>query len=200
MMMKYTIKKIWIICHIIDILKGIPYNSIILFGRYTIMEIWKLVNNTSGKYQISNYGNVKGVKGNLLKPHINNEKYNRVSFYFNKTRPFIHRLVAEHFIPNPENKPFVNHKDFNRMNNHVDNLEWVTAKENVQHSYAEQTVNTCKGIDKPSAKLTETDVINIRNEYNEGVRGCGMKSLAKKYGVCHRTMYKILNRITWKHI
>lgn len=75
----------------------------------------------------------------LLKPRENTYMYVRL----NKVNMAIHRLVAQHFIPNPENKPFVNHKDGNKLNNHVNNLEWTTIAENNQHAI-DTNLNPCK--------------------------------------------------------
>jgi len=76
----------------------------------------------------------------LLKPRENTYMYVRLG---NNINIAIHRLVAQHFIPNPENKPFVNHKDGNKLNNHVDNLEWMTVSENNQHAI-DTGLNPCK--------------------------------------------------------
>jgi len=82
-------------------------------------------------------GGFKIIKENILNPYrIKNNKYSIVTISIKGKRKSksIHRLVAEAFIPNPENKPQVNHIDGNKQNNSISNLEWVYAKENVQHS------------------------------------------------------------------
>lgn len=112
-----------------------------------IIEIWKDIQGYEGIYQVSNYGNVKSLmfgpknvkcKGEekLLKPSKGSVGYWRVQLYKSGkvSTICIHRLVAQAFIPNPDNKPFVNHIDSNKTNNHVENLEWVTPKENTRHS------------------------------------------------------------------
>lgn len=99
-------------------------------------EIWKIVENSNNKYEVSNLGNVRSSKTlKKLKPLIN-KGYKVVGIIENnqrKTRT-IHRLVAKAFIPNPQNKREVNHIDGNKNNNCIDNLEWVTPKENMAHS------------------------------------------------------------------
>jgi len=96
-----------------------------------IKEVWKDV-SFDKKYQISNLGNFK--KGNkVINGWIQNTGYKTVQI--NNKKYSIHRLVAEAFIPNPENKPQVNHIDGNKLNNNADNLEWCTCKENVQHAF-----------------------------------------------------------------
>lgn len=87
-------------------------------------------------YEIDEYGNVYRNK-NKLKPQVHNKGYLRV--YLSKngkvSKKYIHRLVAETFIPNPNNLPQVNHIDGNKKNNNVNNLEWVTSKENIIHAF-----------------------------------------------------------------
>lgn len=104
-------------------------------------EIWKDIPGYDGLYKISNLGNIQSIQfnhSNMTKPlkFYDKSGYNRVTLY-NKNghrKVLIHRIVATVFIPNPSNKPIVNHKDGNKLNNCVDNLEWVTHKENVNHA------------------------------------------------------------------
>lgn len=89
-------------------------------------EVWKNVDN---KFYISNLGRIKTLDNELV------DMSNRKSRYLLYRGYRIHRLVAEYFIPNPENKPEVNHKDGNKHNNSVDNLEWNTTSENRRHAF-----------------------------------------------------------------
>lgn len=102
------------------------------------MEIWKDIKGYP-KYQISNEGRVWSKKHQIyLKPRINKSGYYQVCMMCINGKiktEVIHRLVAINFIPNPDNLPQVNHKDGNKLNNNIDNLEWCTAKENTKHAY-----------------------------------------------------------------
>jgi len=109
-------------------------------------------------YTISQQGEVYSYyKNKILPPHDNNG-YKMVMLKLNNKQKwhYIHRLVAQHFIPNPEHKTWVNHKDGNRSNNDISNLEWSTPKENIQHSYdclgrkAPQGFNHCMKGKHPS--------------------------------------------------
>lgn len=105
-------------------------------------EIWKDIKGYEGKYQISNTGYVKSLdfnhtgKEKILKNKVNYKGYCFVTLYKENKQyyPRIHRLVAETFIPNPDNLPQVNHIDGNKSNNSVENLEWCTNLENIRHA------------------------------------------------------------------
>ena len=102
-------------------------------------EIWKDIENFENLYKISNYGRVKSLRKQvkILKARIDKKGYNHYAIrkdnkiYEKKA----HRLVAQAFIPNPENKPQVNHLDGNKLHNYYKNLEWCTNGENQIHSY-----------------------------------------------------------------
>ena len=102
------------------------------------MEQWREVVGYNGKYLVSNKGRVKNAKsGRILKERITHRGYVKVHlFRVNDDRNvFLHRIVAQAFIPNPQGKPQVNHIDGNKLNNNADNLEWCTNEENVRHSW-----------------------------------------------------------------
>ena len=101
-------------------------------------EIWKQIDIFEGEFYVSNFGRVKNIStGNIIKGDVNNFGYHRVTMWNKgqKYRKFRHRLVAEYFIPNPENKRFVNHKNGDKKDNKVSNLEWVTQSENEKHAF-----------------------------------------------------------------
>ena len=99
--------------------------------------MWKEIEGTNGEYKVSDDGKVMTTKtGRILKPNINYRGYEKVCLFKadRKKRVYVHRLVAMTFIPNPEDKPQVNHIDGDKRNNKVSNLEWVTNEENMKHS------------------------------------------------------------------
>ena len=116
------------------------------------MEVWKDIKGYEGMYQISNLGRVKSLKMKkehnkyLLKPYSTKNGYLRVSLSKNNKYkgPLIHRLVAIHFLDNPNNYPEVNHKDENKENNCVNNLEWCDRKYNVLYGTAKQRESKTK--------------------------------------------------------
>ena len=110
----------------------------------------------------------------------------------------VHRLVAEAFIPNPNNLPQVNHKDGDKTNNVVSNLEWCDNSFNQLHAFKNKLQ---KGeFNHPNSKLTYNDVVYIKSNYQKGILGKGMKSLAKKFNVSHSTIQQIINGNSYKNI
>lgn len=124
-------------------------------------EYWKPVVGYEGLYEVSNWGRVKSLPRNgtvkyarILKFHTNRQGYLQVGLCKNnKLKIFlVHRLVAEAFLPNPDNLPEVNHKDENKTNNSVDNLEWCDAKYN--HNYGTINERISKKLSKPILQYT----------------------------------------------
>lgn len=98
------------------------------------MEIWKDVADYEDYYQVSNLGRIRNkITHRILKPSKSNGYYHISLRYGSKKEFLIHRLVAKAFIPNPLNFSYVNHKDENKLNNSAENLEWCTAKYNVNY-------------------------------------------------------------------
>lgn len=111
-----------------------------------------------------------------------------------------HRLVAECFIDNPENKLYVNHKDGNKQNNHVSNLEWCSASENMKHAFNTGLCKARKGEESTSAKLTEENVKYIRDNYKTRNNVFGARALGRKFGVHHTTIMSVVNNESWHNI
>lgn len=173
---------------------------------------WRLkkIMNYDEKYLVSANGKVyslarrhlykKGTrpqKGKWMSPlrNINNGYLSIILYKGDRntcTRLYVHRLVAEAYIPNPDNKPVVNHKDNNRQHNCVNNLEWCTTLENVHHMIA--TGNFRHGEKSGVAKLKKTQVLEIRQKLAKGEK---QKDIAAGFNISRQTIGLIKNGKTW---
>lgn len=174
-------------------------------------EFWKYVVNTDNRYLISNYGRLltlkyKGSnKPSIMKPATNKKGYLHTLIVCNgKLKPVtIHRLVAETWISNPFNKSQVNHINFIRADNRVENLEWCTPKENTLHSYNNGRIimptnaPAMQGSKNGCAKLNEQQVKEIRMKFKPRIYTREM--LAQEYNVKPTTIKDVILR-SWKHV
>ena len=165
-------------------------------------EEWRWVPGYEDLYMVSNFGNVMSQRSGhgsspmgILKPQKNNAGYLQVNLIKNKKSKnvMIHRIVAAAFIPNPDNKEEVNHKDGNKTNNHTSNLEWVTRSENLRHAYRELGVDL-SGRKKTAKKLTKEQILEIYNSTETG------QVLAQRFGVSDTMVYAIKNGKSWRNI
>lgn len=152
-------------------------------------------------YRVSDLGRVKSLKQGkerILKPTPNKAGYLGVCLCnegTKETKP-VHRLVLEAFVPNPENKPEVNHKDGNKANNHFSNLEPVTRSENELHAY-KTGLKTAKGSNNSQAKLSANGVLEILNMLNAGIP---QPEIAAKYNVSRQNISTIKTGYSWSHV
>lgn len=126
---------------------------------------------TFPKYEVSNYGDIRRKETKReLKPSY--DKYGYLRICINHKNAFMHRLVGEAFIENPDNKTIINHKDSIRDNNRVDNLEWVTNKENIIHGYKYGNVDPTIGSKAAEAANKKPVYIVETNERFDSVNSC----------------------------
>ncbi len=137
-------------------------------------EIWKTIEGYEGLYAVSNFGRVKNVTTGLVRrASYCKDKYLKIGLHNNGVRKTvsIHKLVAKAFIPNPDNKPQINHKDLNKENNSASNLEWVTGEENRLHAHN-------NGIRIKDRIVTQMDmdgnIIRVFNSMAAAVRESGI--------------------------
>ena len=138
----------------------------------------------------------------VIKGEICNNGYRRVHVSNNgkDCKFLVHRIVAETFIPNPKNLPCVNHKDGNKLNCSVDNLEWCSYGENLSHAFRTGLRN-CKGESNTRHKLTKSDVLEIRKRYVKGKHSENNSyGLGIHYGVSPKTIQNIVKRKSWTHV
>ena len=164
------------------------------------MEEWKDIVGYEDCYEVSNLGNVRR-KSKNLKQSTSPHGYKTLTLSKDgkyKTK-IVHRLVAEAFIDNPENKEHVNHKDCDKVNNAANNLEWVTPKENIDHAIANGRQRDQSGEKNNMAKLSEDNVKHIKKLLNDGISAY---EVHKSYypDLHQQTIYGTKPGRLWKHI
>lgn len=169
-------------------------------------EIWKDVVGYEDYFQISNTGKLFSKRTNkILSQCLHKNGYyihtTRIGGRSGKCKSFkIHILVATAFIDNPENKPTVNHIDGNKINNHVDNLEWSTHKEQSRHAVDTGLITIKSGVDTYNAKLSADDVKYIRENYIKGDSTFGTRGLGNRFGIHHTKISKVVRNISYKNV
>lgn len=181
-------------------------------------ETWKPAVGFVGLYEVSDLGRVRNVARSCAgRPKKDGELssrtlmvrvlkfcrsrcggYYRAVLYIDgrQVRRLVHRMVAQAFIPNPNDLPQINHKDGNKLNNRVENLEWVTPQENSQHSYGAGLSVSRKGDLHGMCKLSPDDIAEIRS-----LRGIvTQRELAKRFGVAQSHISRIMIGRRWKHV
>ena len=163
----------------------------------------KWIDGYEGRYAVSNFGEIFSVYKNgkvvALRQAKQRDGYHLVRLYKKAQQQdrLVSRIVAEHFIENPNNYKEVNHKDGDKSNNSYSNIEWCTRSQNMTHAIkmglAKRFGENCG-----TSKLTESDVLKIRKTYSSG--GVSQSEIARDYKVTPSAIYYIVKNKTWKHI
>ena len=162
-------------------------------------EEWRPVVGYEGLYEVSNKGRVrKIISGRILKDRDNGRGYRYVRLHhINIDTVYVHRLVAQAFIPNPLDLPQVNHKDEDKSNNSVDNLEWCTAKYNIHYGTAIDRISKKNGV-KISQYSLDGTWIRDWNSSKEAIKSLGGSSLSSICN-CLRGRSKSAFGYMWKY-
>lgn len=163
---------------------GLKYNT-------DMIEKTIFINGIETKYSITEFGDVysnKFGKRILMKPGTIKGNYKISCMFLNKERYYVlvHRLVATHFIDNPDNKPQVNHIDGNKHNNHFSNLEWVTQSENITHAYSNGLMS--KTFLNTKCTLSVADVVEIKRLLKTNIK---QREIARLFNVRETTISNI---------
>lgn len=153
-----------------------------------------------GGYFISNYGRIKNGHGKILSPNPTKKGYLKAQLWIKNKRvkmPFVHRLVAMAFIPNPNNLPQINHKDTVKTNNYVDNLEWCTNQQNANHAMDHGLMVSFQGERHPRATITLQQAKEIRTAVLD--KTFRRSQLAEKYGVSEHVVKDIRRGKNWNY-
>lgn len=175
-------------------------------------EYWCDVNGYEGIYQVSNLGNVRSldrvitrkngkklaIKGQLMKLHLDHRGYLRLNLrHLGKDKNSkIHRLVAQAFLPNPHNKPQVNHLNGDKLDNNVCNLEWCTQNENIEHAFANGLMRV--GEKHGNSRLSSDQVVSIKQLLKQ--RENSITDIARKFNVGISTIHDIKSGKQWKSV
>lgn len=172
--------------------------------------IWKTLVYQGVAYnniEISNFGQFRNSKTHYIyKTYTKQGEYDRVGISLgsknNQKTFYVHKAIAETFIPNPDNKPQVNHIDGNKQNNAIENLEWATISENTLHAFVNglYDVNKLKGVNNHEAKLTNEEVVFIRTHYIPYDHDYGTYGLARRFKVGEATIWRIVNNKSYTNI
>lgn len=173
-------------------------------------EEWRDIEGFDGFYQVSNMGRVRsccnshGTRGKwkfraLSANHDGYLKVRLIKGSKDLTKR-VHTLVAEAFIPNPNDYNTVNHKDGNKTNNRVDNLEWADRSQQMIHAYKLGLKKSIKGSKNSQAKLTDDDVRYIRSNYKRCSQEFGTVALGKRFGVTNAAIGKVVRGLTYKDV
>jgi hypothetical protein len=165
------------------------------------MEIWKVIPNFS-KYEASSLGRLRSLnykrtgKVKVLKPSVTGG-YLKTMLQMDSGKyssRYVHKFVTITFLGECKSGLEVNHKDGNKLNNSISNLEYVTKSENIKHAYDTNLINPKVGSLNGMSKLTENDVIFIREHARNNGRYYGRKVLAEKFGVSECTIKEVVTR------
>ena len=178
-------------------------------------EIWQPVSGYENFYEVSNLGRIKILLQKFCKEWIRagNVPYDKLSSPSLVARYYkvclsgrkgfkkwfsVARLVGDHYVPNPNNLPIINHKDGNKLNDRADNLEWGTQSDNMLHSYKDGPRKTLRGSQIGNSKLTDQDVRDIREIWSKG--RISQYKLGEIFGLSQCHVSDIVNKKRWAHV